>query len=341
MRCRSMGSAAARCVAMLLAAICGEASAEPIADFYRGKTINLVIASGEGGGYDISGRLTAEFLSKYIPGHPTIIARNMPGASGMRAADYMYNVAAQDGTVVSIPQPTLLLNKVVDPAARYAPEEFAWIGRLGALQTYGVVWHTAPAQSIEDARRVGLVMAAAQGPGTGSNVILALNRLAGTKFTLVKGYKSVSESSLALERGEVQGISSTSWEFLESKGWIKGDNVRFLYVIGMTRNPKIPSVRTLGELASSEADRIVLESVASSSDIGRSLIAPPNVPAERIAALRKAFDELVRDPDFIRQSERRNVALDPMAGEALQGMVAKAMTITPEIAERIRQTIRQ
>ena len=185
-----------------------------------------------------AGRLTAEFLSKYIPGHPTIIARNMPGASGMRAADYMYNVAAQDGTVISIPQPTLLLNKVVDPAARYEPQGFNWIGRLGALQTYGVVWHTAPAQSVEDAKRTELVMAAAQGPGTGSNVVMALNRLVGTKFKLVKGYKSGAESSLAMERGEVQGISSTSLEVLESKGWISGNNVKVLYVIGMTRHPK-------------------------------------------------------------------------------------------------------
>ena len=249
-----------------------------------------------------AGRLTAEFLSKYIPGHPTIIARNMPGASGMRAADYMYNVAAQDGTVISIPQPTLLLNKVVDPAARYEPQGFNWIGRLGALQTYGVVWHTAPAQSVEHAKRTELVMAAAQGPGTGSNVVMALNRLVGTRFKLVKGYKSGAESSLAMERGEVQGISSASWEVLESKGWIRGNNVRVLYVIGMTRNPKIPQARTLGELASTNADRVVLNSVANASDIGRSVLAPPNVPAERVAALRKAFQALVRDPDFIRES---------------------------------------
>jgi tripartite-type tricarboxylate transporter receptor subunit TctC len=317
------------------------ATADPVTEFYKGKTINLIIASGEGGGYDISGRLTAEYLSKYIPGHPTIVARNMPGASGMRAADYMYNVAPQDGTVISIPQPTLLLNKVVDPAARYEPQGFTWIGRLGALQTYGVVWHTAPAQSVEHAKQTELVMAAAQGPGTGSNVVMALNRLVGTKFTLVKGYKSVSESSLAMERGEVQGISSTSWEFLESKGWISGNNVRFLYVVGMVRSPKIPQARTLAEFASTEPDRVVLNSVASASDIGRSILAPPKVPAERVAALRTAFQELVRDPDFIRESDRRNVALEPLAGAELQTIINQSMNLTPEVVERIRQTIRQ
>jgi tripartite-type tricarboxylate transporter receptor subunit TctC len=326
---------------MLLAATVAAATADPVTEFYKGKTISLIIASGEGGGYDISGRLTAEFLSKYIPGHPTIIARNLPGASGMRAADYMYNVAAQDGTVISVPQPTLLLNKVVDPAARYEPQGFNWIGRLGALQTYGVVWHTARAQSVEDAKRTELVMAAAQGPGTGSNVVMALNRLVGTRFKLVKGYKSGAESSLAMERGEVQGISSASLEVLESKGWVSGNNVKILYVIGMTRSSKTPQVRTLGELASTDADRIVLNSVANASDIGRSILAPPNVPAERVAALRKAFQELVRDPDFIRESDRRNVALEPLAGDELQTMVTQSMNLTPELVERIRQTIRQ
>ena len=340
---RSVPAAVIGCAVSIvsLLATVAIATAEPIAEFYKGKTINLIIASGEGGGYDISGRLTVEFLSRYIPGHPTIIARNMPGASGMRAADYIYNVAAQDGTVIAIPQPTLLLNKVVDPAARYEPQGFNWIGRLGALQTLGVVWNTAPAQSVEDAKRTELAMAAAQGPGTGSNVVMALNRLVGTKFKLVKGYKSGAESSLAMERGEVNGISSTSWEVLENKGWISGGNVKVVYVIGMTRHPKVPQARAIPELASNEADRVVLNSVANASDIGRSILAPPNVPPERLAALRKAFQDLVRDPDFIRESERRNVALEPLAGEALQTMVNQSMALTPELVERIRQTIRQ
>lgn len=335
--CAAIGSTVS---AMLLLATIAAAAADPVAEFYKGKTINLIIASGEGGGYDISGRLTAEFLSKYVPGHPAIIARNMPGASGMRAADYIYNVAAQDGTVISIPQPTLLLNKVVDPASRYEPQNFNWIGRLGALQTLGVVWHTAPAQSVEAAKRTELAMAAAQGPGTGSNVIMALNRLAGTKFKLVKGYKSGAESSLAMERGEVHGISSASLEVLESKGWVSENKVKVLYVIGLTRNPKTPDVRTLAELASTDADRIVLNSVANASDIGRSILAPPNVPPERVAALRRAFLELTRDSAFIHEADRRNVPLEPLPGDELQRMVNQSMNLTPTLIERIRQTIR-
>ena len=326
--------------AMLLLATVAVATADPVAEFYKGKTVNLIIASGEGGGYDINGRLMAEFLSRHIPGRPTVIVRNMPGASGMRGADYMYNVAPPDGTVISIPQPTLLLNKVVDPGARYEPQGYSWIGRLGELQTYGVVWHAAPVQSVEQAKQTEAVMAAAQGPGTGSNVISALNQLVGTKFTLVRGYKSTSESSLAMERGEVHGISSVSWELLENKGWISNNNVRFLYVVGRNRNPKIPQVRTLGELASSDDDRIMMNSIASASDVGRSLLAPPKTPDERLAALRTAFQEMVRDPDFTREAKRRNVTLEPLEGHELQTIVNESMNLTPAVAERIRQTIR-
>ncbi len=314
--------------------------ADPIADFYKGKTVSLIIASAEGGGYDIAGRLIAEYLSRHIPGNPTVIARNMPGASGMRAADYMYNVAAQDGTVISIPQPTMLLNKVVDPSARYEPKGFNWVGRLSAPRTYGVVWHTAAVQSVERATAQELVLGAAQGPGMGSNVVMALNQLVGTKFVLVKGYKSVSESGLAMERGEVQGISSVSLEYLESKGWVAKKTVTFLYVVGMTRHPRVPDVRTLGEFARNSEDRAVMNAISIASDIGRAILAPPHVPGERVDALRTAFAALVRDPDFIRKSARRNSEVEALTGVELQQMVAQAMDLTPAVAERTRRIIR-
>jgi tripartite-type tricarboxylate transporter receptor subunit TctC len=282
----------------------------------------------------------AEYLSRHIPGHPTVIARNMPGASGMRAADYMYNVAAQDGTVISVPQPTMLLNRVLDPSARYEPQNYTWISRLSGLQTYGVAWHSAPVRSIEAARSRELVLAAAQGPGTGSNVVLALNQLVGTKFVLVKGYKSVSESSLAMERGEVEGISSTSWEILQNKGWIDARMIEFLYVVGLKRNPKIPDTRTIGEFAGNSEDSAVLDAVASASEVGRAILAPPNVPAERASALRSAFAAMMRDPDFMREAARRSVEVEPLDGD-LQELVAESMRLSPAVAERTRRIIRQ
>jgi tripartite-type tricarboxylate transporter receptor subunit TctC len=326
---------------MLLPPSTLSASAQSVADFYKGKSINLIIASAEGGGYDISGRLIAAHLSKFVPGHPVIVPRNMAGASGMQAVDYMFNVATQDGTVICIPQPTMILNKVVDHSARYEPEKFGWIGRMASLQTLGVVWHTAPVQTLEAAKKEPLIMAAAQGNGSGANVLTALNRLVGTKFNMVKGYKSVSESGLAMERGEVQGISSTSWEYVDSKGWIKQKDVGFLYIIGSERNPKIPDTPTITELAGNEADRAVLRSIASAADIGRAILTPPNVPSDRMEALRNAFATMLRDPDFIHDADRRSLEIGPMAGTELQKLILQAIDVTPEVAERTRRAIRE
>jgi tripartite-type tricarboxylate transporter receptor subunit TctC len=312
------------------------ALADPVADFYKGRTINLVIGSGEGGGYDISGRVAAEFFGRYVPGHPTVVAQNMPGAAGIRAAEYMFRAALQDGTVLSVPQPTVLINKLVDPAAPYEPERFNWLGRFSTLKTYGLVWHTAPVQSVAAAKTSSVILGAAPGIGSGTIVTTALNQLVGTRFVVVRGYKSVSESGLAMERGEVQGISSASWEYLQSKGWIDSKMITFLYVVGLSRNPDTPQTPTIVELADQPQAREVLNFIASGSEIGRSILAPPNVPAERIAALRGAFDQLAKDPDFIRVSAQRKLDVEPLPGAEVQQLVTEAMRVTPDVAKTIR-----
>jgi tripartite-type tricarboxylate transporter receptor subunit TctC len=145
-----------------------QATAQSVADFYRGKTINLLVGSGEGGGFDLSARLTGQFLNRYLPGNPTIVVQNMPGASGLRVAENIYNIAPRDGTVIAITQPSLVLHKVVNPSARFNPLDYIWIGRIGSFVTYGVVWHTAPAQTVEEAKSKELILGAVgpSGPAT-------------------------------------------------------------------------------------------------------------------------------------------------------------------------------
>jgi tripartite-type tricarboxylate transporter receptor subunit TctC len=317
------------------------AAADPVADFYKGRTITLIIGSGEGGGYDISGRLAAEFLSRYIPGHPTVVPQNMPGASGIRAAEYMFRVAAQDGTAISVPEPSVLMNKVLDARALYEPEKFSWIGRFSTLKTYGVVWHTAPVQSVAAAKMAPLILGAAPGVGLGTTVTSALNQLIGTRFVVVRGYKSVSESGLAMERGEVEGISSTSWEYLQSKGWIGSKEIAFLYVIGLSRNSNIPDTPTIVELTDKVEDRDVLKFIASGSEIGRAILAPPNVPTDRVDALRAAFAELVKDPDFISASAQRKLDVGPLPGADLQNLVAAVMKVSPSVVETAQHILQK
>src|SRR5215203_1237570 len=227
-------------VLVLSAASCPTAVAQgqtqSVADFYRGKTISLLVGSGEGGGFDLSGRLTAQFLNRYIPGNPTTVVQNMPGASGLRVAEYIYNVAPRDGTVIAITQPSVVQHKVVNPSARFNPVDYTWIGRLGSFVTYGVVWHTAPAQTVEEAKGKELILGAVGPSGPGAMLPAALNRLAGTKINIVKGYKSAAELGLAMERGELHGSGSSSWEYVHSKGWLDKKLARMLFTIGLSRS---------------------------------------------------------------------------------------------------------
>jgi len=311
-------------------------AAEPVADFYRGKTISLLVGSGEGGGFDLSARLTAQFINRYIPGAPAIVVQNMPGASGLRVAEYTYNVAPRDGTVIAITQPSIVQHKVLTSAARFNPAEYAWLGRLGAFVTYGVVWHTAPVQTIEAARSRELVLGAVGPSGPGAMLPAALNQLAGTKFAIVKGYKSAADMGLAIERGEIHGSGSASFEYVNGKSWIDRKLARLFFTIGLARSAKAPDAPTVVELAADERGKNIMRLAASASEIGRSFLAPPGLAPERAATLRAAFARMVADPEFIAESGRRGLEVEPLAPEALLQIVADDLNMPADVVEGLR-----
>ena len=332
-----------RSFAPLIVAVCAAASATtPIAraqsgaEFYRGKSVNLLIGSGEGGGFDTSARLAAQFMPRYLPG-VTLVPQNTPGASGLRVAEMISNLSPRDGTAIGITQPQMVLNKVLDPKGRYRPQDFNWIGRLASFTTFIVVRKDAPVQSLAEAKTKKLILSGAAPSGPGVMVPMALNRLAGTRFSIVSGYKSAQDSGLALERGEVEGIGSAAWEFVDSKGWLKTGFARMLFTISLTRHALFPDTPTVVELIEDERDARVMKLVVVGSAIGRAFIAPPGVPPERVAALREAFDKMVRDPEFIAESEKRGFDVEPMAGAELQKVVADAMSVDDEMARRTRE----
>jgi tripartite-type tricarboxylate transporter receptor subunit TctC len=333
-RCLFVGRLAL--LALAVAGGCSAAGAQPDADFYRGRTINLLVGSGEGGGFDLSARLTAQFIGKYIPGNPTVVVQNMPGASGLRAAEYLYNVAPRDGSVICITQPSMVLHKVLTPAARFDPLEYTWIGRLSSFVTYGVIWHAAPVQTMADATSKSAILGGVGPSGPGVMLPTALNLLAGTRFKVVKGYKSASALGLAMERGEVDGSGSSSWEYVHSKRWIESKLARMLFTIALARSPVFPDVPTVVELAREERGKNIMRLVASASDIGRAIIAPPGVPAERAEALRAAFAQLVKDPDFIAEAKRRGFEVEPLAAEDLLKIVADDLHMPADVVEGTR-----
>ena len=306
-------------------------------DFYAGKTVSLIIGSGEGAGYDLSGRLVAQHLRRFLPGAPNILPRNMPGASSMRAAEYLFNVAPRDGTALGWFQPTIVTSKLTDPAVRLAPERFGWIGRLSSMVTVGIVRSAAPATNIEQAKRVKLFIGANGPSGNAATVPWALDRMLGTRFELVTGYESGNQEGLALERNEIQGIGSVSWEFLESKpDWLTQRKIGFLYTIGLGRDRRAPDAPSLPELAQDERDRRAMVLIGSVSDIGRALVTPPEVPAERIALLRQGFAAMLRDGAFLEDAARRKVEIEPLDAASLTRIVAEDASMPADVVQRMK-----
>lgn len=320
--------------AIAAAVMAAPAGAQAATDFYKDKAVTFTIGSGTGGGYDMVGRMLAQHMGKHIPGNPTMVVKNMPGSSSVRAAEWFGSVAARDGTMLGMFQPTIIANKLVEKDAKYEPEKFNWLGRVSTSSQFGMVWFDAPATTIEDAKKREVIMAANGATGTGAMVPWALNRLIGTKFRVVKGYPGAAEVGLAVERGEAKGMGSTSWDYMDTRPWVAEGKVKFLYTISLERDPKIPDVPTIVELAKSEEDRNVFKMLSVASTIGRSPAATPDVPADRLAILRQAFVATMDDPAFIAEAKRRSVDLEFASGEEIGAAVREIIAMPPSVVAR-------
>ena len=321
-----------------LAAMSSSACADPIEDFYRGRQIQLIIGIGEGGGYDLSARLAAMHLSKFIPGNPTIVPRNMPAAGSIAAAEYVYSLAPKDGTVLAMFQPTYITEKINDTRRKYEYEKFTYIGRVDSSVLVGLAWHDSPVQSVEDAKNTEVALAAVAAAGTSATMPWALNRILGTKYKVVMGYPSSAAMGLALERGEAQGIGSTSWDYLLTKReWLEEKKVKILYVIALQRFRDLPDVPTVMEIVDNPLDKNAMKLISSTSSVGRALVAPPDNDKARTAALRAAFDRMAKDPEFLADAERRRLGSDTLDGQSLQDLVADVAAQPQEVIERMKE----
>jgi tripartite-type tricarboxylate transporter receptor subunit TctC len=324
----------------MLLAMTATAHADPVEDFYKGRTINLVIGLGEGGGYDLSARLVAQHLSNFIPGKPTVVPRNMPGAGSIAAAEYVYSIAPRDGSTIALFQPTFVLEKITDKARKFESEKFGYLGRVDQSVLVGLVWKNAPARTIEDIKKREIVLSANAAAGTSATIPWALNRLIGTKFKVVLGYASSATMGLALERGEADGIGSTSWDYLQTKqDWFDEKKIDILYTIALSRYRELPDVPTVLELTNVEKDRNVLKLMASTSSIGRAFLTTPDVPPERLAALRQAFDRMTKDPAFLADAAKRHLGVDPLSGVELQALVTDVATQPAEVVEAMKAAV--
>jgi tripartite-type tricarboxylate transporter receptor subunit TctC len=315
------------------------ANAEPVADFYRGKTISLYVGFPPGGGYDIYARVLAAHLGRHLPGQPAILVRNMDGGSGVRAAGYISSVTPQDGTALGMFLDGLTLGKVLGGPGDFDPIRLTWIGRIASTATVAVVWHTAPGQSVADAKTREIIVAASVPGSTSSIIPLALNDLIGTKFKVIRGFQGSPKQSLAMERGEVHAIGAMAWEAIQAgkQEWLTDNKIRILYVHGARRIAELPNDPAVVEFAQTDQARSILRLVSVGPDIGRAIAAEPRIPAERAAALRQAFTRTMADPDFVADMRKRNLDIGPLTGEALQSIVAAAVATPRELIDQVQR----
>jgi tripartite-type tricarboxylate transporter receptor subunit TctC len=314
--------------------------AQSVENFYKGKTLAINISSGEGGTNDAYARLISMYIGRYIPGNPQVVPRNMPGAGGLKAANYLYDVAPKDGTAYGVLQRSTIIQPLVDiQSATYDPSKFNWIGSTAKEVSVGVVWTaSSDIRSIDDVRKKELVVGSS-GVGNDTGAFpLVLNRFLGTKFKPIHGYKSGSEITLAFERGEVQGRVGWSWGSVKSRGqdWLRDGKIKILVQMGVGKAEDLPDVPLAIDLAASPEDREAMTLIFSPTYIGWPSVMPPNVPADRVQAVRAAYDQAMKDPDLIATAAKQDLELDPLRGEEIQKIVAHLYTLSSAVVDRAR-----
>jgi tripartite-type tricarboxylate transporter receptor subunit TctC len=306
-------------------------------DFYKGKTVTFVIGTAAGGGYDTYSRLIAAHIGRHLPGQPAVVSQNMPGAAMIRATNYLYNQAPRDGTIIGMIDQAMYLNQIMGlPQLRADVTKFTWIGRILSNSAILYAWHTSPVQKIEDAYEHELILPVT---GVASRMNwLVLDNLLGMKLKLINGYQGTSDSRLALERGEVDGLSQP-WSVLknESATWLKEGKIHLLLQTGGDKHPELPQVPRMIDLAHDDGERALLQLFASPSTVGRSVMAPPDLPAERVRELRQAFMECLSDPALLADVQKAKLELDPLPGEALQAAIAGSGVLPPALVAKARR----
>jgi tripartite-type tricarboxylate transporter receptor subunit TctC len=318
------------------------AAANPVEDFYRGKNLEMVVPTSPGGDYDIRGRLVARNLGRFIPGNPNIVARNMPGGLGVAAANYLARVAPRDGTVLhAIFQNMPVLQAIGAQGVEFDVRRFGWIGNTTNSPNVINSWHTTGIKTIQDVMTRELVVGAPGAASTSYIYPAALNALVGTKFKIVAGYPGGNDVNLAMEKGEVGGRGSNSWASWKSghPHWLAEKKVTILVQIGLQRAPDLPDVPLMHELAKTEEDRQVLTFLSADMGIARAFATTPGAPPERVAALRKAFADMLRDPAFIEETTKIQMEISPSTGEEAQRVAASMLDMPANVIAKAKRLI--
>ena len=312
------------------------------AEFYKDKQIRLVVGTDAGGGYDFSARLISRHIARSIPGNPQIVVQNMPGADSLVAANFIYNVAPQDGTVVGAVVQTLPQTQLFgDKNVKFDSSKFEWIGTPSSSVSVIATWHTAPVKTFQDARTTPIVMGASGQVGLDYTLATMLNSVLGTKFQVVSGYKGGNEVELAMERGEVSGRAGQAWAGwkVTRPDWIKERKLNLLAQIGLTRAKDLPDIPLVLDFAETDEQRQILTLFSSTVALGRPLVLGPRVAAEHVATMRESFRKTVSDPLFLADAAKAGYDVGPIFGEEMQMIVTRLMATPTQVAARAKAAI--
>jgi tripartite-type tricarboxylate transporter receptor subunit TctC len=317
------------------------AHADAVADFYKGKDVTVIVGSGAGGTNALYGRTIAAHLGRHIPGNPNVVAQFMPGGGGVKAANYFYNVAPKDGTVLFHPQSAHAQAQVLgSKGVKFDVRKYSYLGRTASQNSGIFVWHTVPVKALMDVRMHEVIIGAS---GRGSETFqdpTIINSVLGTRFKVITGYKGGGEMDLALERGETNGDAGPILSvFVRKQHWLQQNLIRFLVQTGAERHPKLPDVPLLTELARNDEERAVFAFMSAKATIGRTLVAGPGVPPERVAALRKAMADTLNDPKFLEEAKQRHMDVLPASPQEVEAAVKVVFDTPPAVITRVKKAL--
>jgi tripartite-type tricarboxylate transporter receptor subunit TctC len=313
------------------------ASAQSVADFYRGKTIDLNIGYSVGGGYDLYARLIARRLGQHIPGNPTVVPKNMEGAGSLRLANYLYSAAPNDGTVIGATSRGAAFDPLLnEKGARFDASKFSWIGSANNEVSVCVALPSSEVTKFDDLFTKQLTIGSTGAADDTYQFPALINAVLGTKFKIVTGYPGGNDVSLALERGEVQGRCGWSWSSIKTTrvNWVRNKRIIVLVQMALSKHPDLPDVPLIMNLAKTDEQRQIFKMIFARQTMGRPYVAPPGVPADRLAALRQAFMDTMADKEFLSEAEQNKFEINLVSGEQLEALVKEIYQTPPEVAKK-------
>jgi tripartite-type tricarboxylate transporter receptor subunit TctC len=313
------------------------ARAQSVADFYRGKTIELDIGYSVGGGYDLYARLIARRLGTHIPGNPTVVPKNMEGAGSLRLANYLYAAAPSDGTVIGATSRGAAFDPLLnETGARFDASKFSWIGSANNEVSVCVALASSGVTKFDDLFTKQLTIGSTGAADDTYQFPALVNAVLGTKFKIVTGYPGGNDVSLALERGEVQGRCGWSWSSIKTTrfNWVRDKRIVVLVQMSLSKHPDLPDVPLIMDLAKTDEQRQIFKMIFARQTMGRPYLAPPGVPADRLAALRKAFMDTMADQEFLGEAEQSKFEINPVDGEQLEALVKNIYQTPPEVVKK-------